>query len=593
MSSSPYHAAGKLMTEILLSKKSLKTLAFKKSRLVCTKATYAQVCNTIQYKSKIDKILNHDSGRLRKSIEMDKARHPGLMYILLFELLFGKYLGIRGGGQLKRKIVKFEKDLREVRDSIIGKDEMPIPVFPRYIRVNKLKASSEEVISELQKELMQLDVGSDIYMDAHVPDLLVLRPKLSLPWHDLDLLKSGKIILQDKSSCFSALALVLGNTESLDGDFIDACAAPGNKTSHLAAMIYDQLKKKSPKKKAKVFCFDRSIARLAILKDRMSQLAPLVSDGKGTSKNKFPVDVCPTLQDFLKADPQDKTFRQVKSILLDPSCSGSGIINQPDRSADDNSNGEKERLVSLSNFQLVALKHAMSFPQVERIVYSTCSVNEIENENVVATALKECNEEVEDEELKWKLVSPVSLGYWPRRGFSHKNLTDEESKCLIRVNGVDGDCTNGFFVGYFERREATSNAEVKEIPSFVCAIKGAKGIYDGEFGSAISVKNEDGDKKKGMHDQKKGQKSNQIIAKGKKNIQEKEQKSNQQKGKKEVGVGKGKKGERKIVEDEIPIQKSENSPKFIPKKKQKKMDWKKRMKEQKLARVMKKNAGKA
>ena len=89
-------------------------------------------------------------------------------------------------------------------------------------------------------------------------------------------------------------------------------------------------------------------------------------------------------------------YTYVRGILLDPSCSGSGIVNTPDRFIDavvhhDNNGGNEEeeentnnndgnaagaetgsssnkRIDSLSRFQLLALKHAMSFPQVERIV---------------------------------------------------------------------------------------------------------------------------------------------------------------------------------------------------------------------------------
>ena len=37
---------------------------------------------------------------------------------------------------------------------------------------------------------------------------------------------------------------------------------------------------------------------------------------------------------------------------------------------------DKERLVSLSNFQFKILAHALSFQCVKKVVYSTCSVHE-------------------------------------------------------------------------------------------------------------------------------------------------------------------------------------------------------------------------
>jgi putative methyltransferase len=50
------------------------------------------------------------------------------------------------------------------------------------------------------------------------------------------LFKSGKIIFQDKASCFPAF--VLNPPARPDVHVIDATAAPGNKTSHLRLVIY-------------------------------------------------------------------------------------------------------------------------------------------------------------------------------------------------------------------------------------------------------------------------------------------------------------------------------------------------------------------
>lgn len=209
MSTSPYHQAGKLLNSILSERKSIKTVAFSKSKLVCSKSTYAQVCNTIQHKSIIDSILNYNGKHLRKAIQMDSFRSEGLVYVLLYELLFGKFHSIRGGGKVKRCIMKFEKELIETKTKVVlenqGSDtQNKIPVFPRYVRVNKLKATTGEVVKELKKALddsivKQHDGRNEIYQDAHVPDLLVLSPKSAIQWHESVIVRSGKVILQDKS----------------------------------------------------------------------------------------------------------------------------------------------------------------------------------------------------------------------------------------------------------------------------------------------------------------------------------------------------------------------------------------------------------
>ncbi|KAI2511060.1 Pfam Nol1 Nop2 Fmu [Fragilaria crotonensis] len=85
----------------------------------------------------------------------------------------------------------------------------------------------------------------------------------------------------------------------------------------------------------------------------------------------------------------------------------------------------------------------MTFTSVDRIVYSTCSLHEQENELVVREALHG--------NPTWQLCAPYCLRQWKRRGHEVEGLTTEQSKCLIRADR--GDETNGFFVAYFERRD--------------------------------------------------------------------------------------------------------------------------------------------
>ena len=426
---------------------------------------------------------------------------------------------------LKRNICKYETQLRDAKELVVGNishnegSTIEIPEFPRYVRVNTLKSSTKDVYSILKSAIHEKETGSEntmsnqIYKDVHIPNLLILSPesasKFELYKHPL--VTDGNIVLQDKSSCFSALALIHGGGKIIDEqcDFIDACAAPGNKTTHLTALVASaresgmknmekQAKKKQ--KKSKIFALDKSPTRVKTLQQRIVNFVPSTSPY---------VEVHAHHQDFLKIMPDDPDYKNVKAILLDPSCSGSGIINSIDRfyldQSDESKSKEELRVKKVAEFQKIALLHAMSFHHVERIVYSTCSIHDEENEIVVATALHDHNKKSNDSK-KWKLVPPSALNGWSRRGHSDIELSDnsmewteKEAKCCIRVDGHKGDQTNGFFVACFER--AHSNDETSESKSVDYGCDSIP-FYNNEYNNETKISRETDENKKHVVEEK-------------------------------------------------------------------------------------------
>lgn len=233
-------------------------------------------------------------------------------------------------------------------------------------------------------------------------------------------------LLQSRASCFSAHALCPQSTWKI----VDATAAPGNKTSHLAAMVDEKLG-------GRVIAVDRDPGRFKVLQKTLTSACV-------ASK------VNARCADFLqmRAD-RDKSLRGVDAILLDPSCSGSGTsLSRRDNLLDDRNQGEDaERLARLASFQLAALKHALNyFPSCRRIVYSTCSIHPIENESVVSKALSLAH----SRGYRLALPSESPLRSWPRRGQRGHGLSDEDAAQCLRVDAKE-DQTDGFFVAVFER----------------------------------------------------------------------------------------------------------------------------------------------
>ena len=240
-SSSPYHEASTILNDILVNRKGLKSLVYtgdskkeKKNQvkdsassstgslgtLKCSKSSYALTCQTLQYKATIDEILQKNEGELYDKIQMKNCHNIGLAYILLYELLFGKYQTIRGGGSLKRSIMLHEEALRtaatavETSTSLLSPRRNTSSQFPKYVRVNSIKfhdldntqSAAEVVAQDLSQYIRQKTstvapdtniTSSRIYADAHVPDLLVLSPHLDptmLYTHPY--VAEGKIIFQ-------------------------------------------------------------------------------------------------------------------------------------------------------------------------------------------------------------------------------------------------------------------------------------------------------------------------------------------------------------------------------------------------------------
>jgi putative methyltransferase len=166
-------------------------------------------------------------------------------------------------------------------------------------------------------------------------------------------------------------------------------------------------------------------------------------------------------QDFTNLVPSDHP--EVEYILVDPSCSGSGMYSRVEVHYGPNSNNTRDRLKALAFYQRKLLVHAMKFPNVKRIVYSTCSINSEENEDVIAAALEwgdgystthgddqiddaaETRDSVDSSHSKFRVKR--ALPSWSHRS---ENPNYEWSELCVKCD-YDNDLTDGFFVAVLEK----------------------------------------------------------------------------------------------------------------------------------------------
>ncbi|PPR02599.1 hypothetical protein CVT24_002170 [Panaeolus cyanescens] len=453
-----YFEAGKVLDLLDAKKGSIKGLIGKvpeKNR----KRTAALVIETLKFKPVLLEVIQ--TTKLMK--EERKLKSLNLVLVLVHDLILAR--GIQAGdGPIKQAILRhktrlngeFQK-LKIKRGATSNQDLAHVgderaASIPRYVRVNANLSSQEKVIEDLTSRGFVLSdpwaSKQGFSLDPHVPNLLCFSPEVA--FHEDQLYTSGKIILQDKASCFPAI--VLSPPASDDAVVIDATSAPGNKTSHLSALMEN---------KGTLYAFERDQKRFSTLKTMLN---------KAGCRNVTPINA-----DFLTIDPLDPKYSKATHILLDPSCSGSGIVNRLDYLVESGSSFftsfvqlmlikrsfvplldtddavDEARLSKLAAFQLLMVQHAMKFPNVKRIVYSTCSVHEIEDEHVVQNAL----ESSEAQSGKFGLAPQTTcIPTWPRRGKADAMKTPSHAMSLIRCLPGE-DATNGFFVSCFVKASDT------------------------------------------------------------------------------------------------------------------------------------------
>lgn len=433
---------------------SLQSRIFNDTKLTNSpKHIYAVVYSTLKYKEYIDVIIR--KSKIKQAIQVKKLKiSDELLELLVHDLLFSSKGRIQSGKhpikdaflsnktRLQAEFIKLKlkykaKSVEDLPTKDADEDETPV----RWFRINTIKIKPSDFFAKhaFFKNLQPVSsidelIGTGmIYSDDYIPNLFGIFPREKIT--STQAYKDGEIIIQDRASCFPGHIL---NEDPLDIHYevIDACAAPGNKTTHAASYL--------PNQESVVYAFERDSKRVEILK-KMSERAT----GK---KNKNLIQI--THADFLTTNPKD--FNNVTGLVVDPSCSGSGIFGralEDSFNEQDSENIDKERLNKLAAFQFKIVKHAMQFPKARKVVYSTCSIHAEENEKVVIDLLT-------DPEIKkqgWTLAPrEIVIPNWERRGweeeFTSLSADPEERKrlaggCVRAMPKLDGGI--GFFAACF------------------------------------------------------------------------------------------------------------------------------------------------
>lgn len=249
--------------------------------------------------------------------------------------------------------------------------------YPQAMLKLLIKQYPDNYLEIVKSTLEQKRItGRYLNMDAPTPYFFKDFTLCNLSDEDF---KNGKIVIQDLGSYL--IVKYLNPINSV----LDLCAAPGIKTMNIA------------KYATNVYANEINSSRYKKLMDNIE-------------KNDFSNVTCINHDASSKEDLDNDIFEvKFDKILIDAPCSGSGVFgSKPDLKYRQNLN-EVNEIISL---QKNILENALNYLKPDgEIVYSTCSLNKNENEEVVKEMMTKHNLEfVEDPEIA-KFAVCGEVGY--------------------------------------------------------------------------------------------------------------------------------------------------------------------------------------
>jgi 16S rRNA (cytosine967-C5)-methyltransferase len=266
-------------------------------------------------------------------------------------------------------------------------------------RVNPLKTSKAEVLSELEKD------GFDVTEGEVSPDAILIK-KGKLIGHRL--YQEGLVSIQDESSMLVARALGVEPGMTV----LDACAGPGGKTTHLAELMKDQ---------GKIVALDLHIHKTALIDKQASRLGISSIETKALDARK--------VKSVFAAQSFDR-------LLIDAPCTGFGVIR---RKPEIKYTKNEKDIYSLAGIQAAILDSCADLLKPGgKLVYSTCTIDHEENWNQIQFFLANHPDYKLDRTLRER------LSY-----FEELDMKEEEEG-VLQILPSDFD-TDGFFISCLVR----------------------------------------------------------------------------------------------------------------------------------------------
>ncbi|RHW36460.1 16S rRNA (cytosine(967)-C(5))-methyltransferase RsmB [Neobacillus notoginsengisoli] len=235
-------------------------------------------------------------------------------------------------------------------------------------RVNLTRMTRDDCIKHLESE------GFKVEASPIIPEAIrALKGNLA---HS-SAFKEGLLTIQDESSMLAAYALGVKEDETI----LDACAAPGGKSTHIAEKLSGT---------GKVISLDLHEHKVKLIRDNASRLGLRNIEASAMDSRNASGSFQP---------------ETVDRILLDAPCSGLGVMRRKPDMKYTKREKDLERLVQIQQELLDSVAPLLKKGGI--LVYSTCTVDKGENQDSVAAFLQRHPEFEFDESLIDRMPAAV------------------------------------------------------------------------------------------------------------------------------------------------------------------------------------------
>jgi len=211
---------------------------------------------------------------------------------------------------------------------------------PNTVRTNTLKLTRAGLAARLREE------GLTVYETAYAPEGLNIEGFLS--FSSMKTFQEGLFQVQDESSMLAGRALM----PRPGARVLDACGAPGGKTTHLAELMEN---------KGEILAVDIHPYKLELIKENCDRLGISNVKGLAADAEKLPKQL----------------YEWADFILVDAPCTGLGVLRRRPDARWRKEPGQETAIVRLQAGILASAARCLKNGGV--LVYSTCTITREEN----------------------------------------------------------------------------------------------------------------------------------------------------------------------------------------------------------------------